>query len=221
MLAKDLISDIVPSLRTSDTGEKALNWMEVFRVSHLPVVNNKEFLGLISDTDIYDMNMAEEPIGNHKLSLFSPFVYLDQHIYEVIEIVARLKLTVVPVLDHNKNYLGLITTGDLIQYFADLTAVKYPGAILVLELHQNDYSLSQVAQIVESDNAKILSLYIQSHENSTKMELILKINRTDITSIVQTFERYNYNLKASFMEDAELGDFYASRYNEFIRYLNI
>ena len=82
MLAKDFISGIVPALHTSDTGQKALNWMEVFRVSHLPIVNDKEFLGLISDTDIYDMNMADEPIGNHNLSLFSPFVYLDQHIYE-------------------------------------------------------------------------------------------------------------------------------------------
>ncbi len=221
MLAKDLISDIVPSLQTSDTGQKALNWMEVFRVSHLPIVNNQEFLGLISDTDIYDMNMAEEPIGNHKLSLFSPFVYADQHVYEVIELVSRLKLTVVPVLDREKNYLGLITNHDLIRYFAELTAVTNPGAILVLELNQNDYSLSQIAQIVESNDASILSVYLRNHEDSTKMELILKINRTDISSIIQTFERYSYEIKASFMEDSELETFYADRYDEFMRYLNI
>ncbi len=221
MLAKDLISDIVPALHTSDTGQKALNWMEVFRVSHLPIVNDKEFLGLISDTDIYDMNMADEPIGNHNLSLFSPFVYLDQHIYEVIEIVSRLKLTVVPVLDRQKNYLGMITNHDLIQYFAGLTAVKNPGAILVLELHQNDYSLSQIAQMVESNDAKILSMYIQPHEDSTKMEVILKINRTEVSSIISTFERYDYNVKASFMNDQELDTFYASRFDEFMMYLNI
>ena len=81
MLAKDLISEVVPALKTSDTGLRALSWMEIFRISHLPIVNNKEFLGLISDTDIYDLNMANEPIGNHHLSLFSPFVTSDQHIY--------------------------------------------------------------------------------------------------------------------------------------------
>ncbi len=221
MLAKDLISDIVPALQTSDTGQKALNWMEVFRVSHLPIVNNKEFLGLISDTDIYDLNMADEPIGNHKLSLFSPFVYADQHIYEVIEIIARLKLTAVPVLDRQKNYMGMITNHDLVQYFANLTAVKNPGAILVLELHQNDYSLSRIAQIVESNDAKILSLYIQPHEDSTKMDLILKINRVDISSIINTFERYDYMVKASFMENQELDSFYANRFDEFMMYLNI
>ncbi len=221
MRAKDLISDIVPSLRTSDSGQKALNWMEVFRVSHLPIVNNREFLGMISDTDIYDMNMAEEPIGNHNLSLFSPFVYADQHVYEVIELIARLKLTVVPVLDRDKNYMGLITNHDLIRWFADLTAVKNPGAILVIELNQNDYSLSQIAQIVESNDASILSSYIRNHEDSTKTDLILKVNTTEISSISKTFERYGYEIKASFMEDGELETFYADRYEEFMRYLNI
>ena len=73
MLAKDLISDVIPALKTSDSGQKALYWMDIFRISHLPIVNNKDFLGLISDKDIYDINMAEEPIGNHSLSLFSPY----------------------------------------------------------------------------------------------------------------------------------------------------
>ncbi len=221
MVAKDLISDIVPALRTSDSGQKALNWMEVFRVSHLPIVNNREFLGLISDTDIYDMNMAEEPIGNHNLSLFSPFVYADQHVYEVIELVARLELTVVPVLDRDRNYLGLITNHDLIRFFADLTAVKNPGAILVIGLNRNDYSLSQVAQIVESNDASILSSYIRNYEGSTKTDLILKVNTSEISSISKTFERYGYEIKASFMEDGELDTFYADRYEEFMRYLNI
>src|SRR3989339_175835 len=112
MLAKDLISDTIPALKTSDTGLTALNLMELFRVSHLPIVNHAEFLGIISDADIYDMNMAEEPIGNHRLSLLSPYVVSTQHIFEVIEIISRLKLSVVPVLDEKKNYIGLITLMD-------------------------------------------------------------------------------------------------------------
>jgi acetoin utilization protein AcuB len=221
MLAKDLISDVVPALKTSDTGLRALNWMEVFRVSHLPIVNNKEFLGLISDTDIYDLNMADEPIGNHRLSLFSPYVTSDTHIYGVVEILARLNLTVVPVLDQKKNYLGLITLNDLLKYFAELTAMKNPGGIIVLELHLNDYSLSQIAQIVESNDAKILSVYISSPDESMKMDVTIKVNRTDISSIMQTFERYNYHIKASYMEDEEMDNFYNNRYEAFLKYLSI
>jgi acetoin utilization protein AcuB len=221
MLAKELISDVVPSLKTSDSGLKALYWMDIFRISHLPIINNNEFLGLISDKDIYDLNMADEPIGNHKLSLISPFVFQEQHIFEVIEIASRLKLSVVPVLNNEKQYNGVVTTNDLIDYIAQLSALNQPGGILVLELNQNDYYLSQVSQIVESNDAKILSLYVKSYENSALLELTLKINRTDITSIMQTFERYNYKIKASYMHDEELENLFDNRYEAFMKYLSI
>src|ERR1035437_9609912 len=127
MLAKELISDVIPALKTSDTGVKALYWMDIFRISHLPIVNNTEFLGLISDTDIYDMNSPDESIGNHNLSLFSPYIQEEQHVYEAIELISKLKLSVVPVLDQNKNYIGMITAQRLMQYMGDLFAVKNPG----------------------------------------------------------------------------------------------
>jgi acetoin utilization protein AcuB len=221
MLAKDLISDTVPALRTSDNGQKALYWMDIFRISHLPIVNNQDFLGLISDKDIYDHNLAEEPIGNHSLSLFSPFVTYDQHLYEVMELASRLNLTVVPVLDHNNHYLGVITLNDLLHYFADFSALKEPGAIIVLDMNIHDYSLAQIAQIVESNDAKILSVCVSSHSSSTKLEVTLKINRTDLASIMQTFNRYNYVIKGTFMDEEDMNSFYENRYEMFMKYLSI
>jgi acetoin utilization protein AcuB len=221
MLAIDLVSDVIPAVRTSDTGARALSWMEIFRISHLPIVDNKEFLGLISDTDIYDLGLMDEPIGNYKLTLFSPFVTSHQHIYEVIEIAARLKLTVIPVLDENKNYIGLIGQSDLLAHLADLAAVKEPGGIIILEMNHHDYSLSQIAQIVESNNSKVLSLYIKNASESTRMEVTIKVSSTDLTSIIQTFDRYNYNIKATYMDDENLNSFYENRYEQFMRYLNI
>lgn len=221
MLAKELISDVVPSLKTSDTGVKALYWMDIFRISHLPIVNNEEFLGLISDTDIYDMNTPDEAIGNHNLSLFSPFVFDYQHVYDAIELVSRLKLSVVPVLDVDKNYLGLITAQKFMQYMGDLFGVKNPGGIIVLELNSNNYSLTQVAQIVESNDAKIISLYIQSLPDTSIMELTLKINRIDLGAIIQTFIRFDYLIKASYSEYNDLEVLYSNRYEQFMHYLNI
>jgi CBS domain-containing protein len=221
VLAKDLISDVVPALKTSDTGLQALSWMDIFRISHLPIVNNLEFLGLISDKDIYDLNMAEEPIGNHKLSLFSPYVLMHQHIYEVIEIVSRLDLTVVPVLNEHKHYMGLITLNDLLHTFAGLSALKQPGGILELELNVNDYTLTQISQIVESNNARILSLYVSSPEDSTKLNITLKLSVTDVSSIIQTFNRYNYTVKASYMESDEMEDLLNNRFEAFMKYLSI
>jgi acetoin utilization protein AcuB len=220
MIAKDMISEIIPALKTSDTGITALNWMDVFKVSHLPIVNEKEFLGLISEVDIYDMNMPEEPLGNHQLSLLRPYVMEHQHVFEIMEVASRLKLSIVPVLDEHKGYLGVITIMDLLHYFAELSALRNPGGILVLELNSNDFSLSQISQIVEGNDAKVLGAYITSHPDSTKIELTLKLNVTDLTSIIQTFNRYNYVIQGSYMKYDEEEELLDERYDLLMRYLN-
>lgn len=221
MLAKNLISDVVPALKTSDKGVQALNWMEIFRVKHLPIVNHQEFLGLITDQDIYDLNDPEEPIGNHGLSLQKPFVGQDQHIYEVIEIMSRLKLSLVPVLNEDKHFLGVITQDDLTSEFANLSAMQHPGGIMVLEMNENDYLLTEISNIVESNNAKILSLYVSSHADTQKLSVTLKINTTDLTSIIATFNRYSYNITASYMNSEDMDEFYQDRFDEFLNYLNV
>jgi len=220
MIAKEMISEIIPALKTSDTGITALNWMDVFKVSHLPIVNDKEFLGLISEADIYDMNMPEEPLGNHQLSLLRPYVMENQHVFEIMEVASRLKLSIIPVLDGGKNFLGVITIMELLHYFAEHSALRSPGAIIVLELNSNDFSMSQISQIIEGNDAKILSAYISSHPDSTKLELTLKLNVTELTSIVQTFTRYNYTIRGSFMKHDDEEELLDERYDLLMRYLN-
>jgi acetoin utilization protein AcuB len=221
MVAKDLISEVIPSLKTSDLGQTALNWMEIFKISHLPIVNNQEFLGLISDTDIYDMNQPNEPIGNHALTLYKPFVTADQHIFEVIGLASRLKLSVVPVLDSKNNYKGVITSNDLIKHIAGISSMDQPGGIIVLEVIDRDYSLSQIAQIVESNNIKILSMYITSSPGSTLLEVTLKVNTGDLVSVIRTFERYNYEVKTWVTDNDSMDRFYSERFDLLMKYLNI
>jgi CBS domain-containing protein len=221
MVAKDLISEVIPSLKTSDLGQTALNWMEIFRVSHLPIVNNQDFLGLISDSDIYDMNQPEEPIGNHSLKLFKPYVDAEQHNFEVIGLASRLKLSIVPVLDSKNHFLGVITTSDLIRHIAGISAIDQPGGIIVLELVARDYSLSQIAQIVEGNNVKVLSMYITSPPESTKLEVTLKVNSGDLSSVIRTFERYNYEVKTWVSDNDSMDRFYNERFDMLMKYLNI
>jgi CBS domain-containing protein len=221
MVAKDLISDVVPSLKTSDSGQTALNWMEIFRISHLPIVNNLDFLGLISDTDIYDMNQPEEPIGNHSLTLLKPFVTIEQHLFEVIGLASRLKLSVVPVLDEKSHFKGVITTTDLVRNLAGISSMDQPGGIIVLELIERDYSLSQIAQIVESNNVKVLSMYVTSPPDSTKLEVTIKVNTNDLVSVIRTFERYNYDVKTWVTSDDSMDRFYSERFDLLMKYMNI
>jgi acetoin utilization protein AcuB len=221
MVAKDLISEAIPSLKTSDLGQTALNWMEIFRISHLPIVNNQDFLGLISDADIYDMNQPEEPIGNHELKLFKPYVDTEQHIFEVIGLASRLKLSVVPVLDNNNHYKGVITISDLIRHLAGISSIDQPGGIIVIELIERDYSLSQIAQIIESNNIRILSTYITSSPESTKLEVTIKVNTGDLVSVIRTFERYNYEVKTWVTTNDSMDQFYSERFDLLMKYLNI
>jgi len=220
MLARELISDVVTALKTSDSGTSALSWMEVFRVKHLPIVNHREFLGLISDSDIYDLNDPDEPVGNHNLSLQKPYVNEEQHIYEVIELLARMELTLVPVLNQEKQFLGVITQEELTRKFAHLSAMQQPGGIIELEMNQYDYSLSEISQIVESNNGRILSLYVASSDDNARLRVTLKINLTDLTSILETLNRYNYIVVSSHMNNEDLDEFYQDRFDTFLKYLN-
>lgn len=221
MVAKDMISEVIPALKTSDLGQTALNWMEIFRISHLPIVNNQDFLGLISDADIYDMNQAEEPIGNHYLTLIKPYVQAEQHIFEVIGLASRQKLSVVPVLDDKNHYQGVITTNDLIRYIAGISSMDQHGGIITLELVERDYSLTQIAQIVESNNVKILSMYITSPPDSIKLEVTIKVNTNDLSSVIRTFERYNYEVKTWASMDDSMDNLYSERFDLLMKYLNI
>ena len=192
MLAIELIADIIPPVHTSDTIQKVIDRMIEFRIRHLPIVNEEQFLGLLSENDLIDVTDYQTPVGALSLSLVNPFVLEDQHIYDVIRMFYEQQLTVVPVLDLKKNYLGIISINTLAQYFATLTSVEQPGGIIVLEINNNSNSLAHMSQIVESDNAQILSSYIRTYPDSTRIEVTLKVNKKDISAIVATFLRYEY-----------------------------
>ena len=221
MIAKQLISEVIPPLRLSDDGQKALNWMEIFRITHLPIVDGHQYLGLISDKAIYDLNLIEKKMDDCRENLVRPHVYTNQHIYEVASLMSELKLSLVPVLDLKHNYQGVISVMDLSRTFADLVAVHEPGGIIVLELTPLDYSLSQIAQIVEGNDAKILSMYTYREDDSKELLITLKINQVDLSPIIQTFVRYDYSIRSVFMDEAILNNMYDDRFNQLLKYMNI
>lgn len=220
MLAKHLLSNTIVPLRTSDPGTRALEMMDDFKVMHLPIVNNVDFLGLISEEDILNFNDPEKPLGDHKLSLKKPYVGEDQHIYDVIKVVYEQKLTVTPVLDKMKGYKGVVVMSELLARVAEMAAIQQPGALIILELNEKDYLLSEIVQIVESNDAKILSLYTTSLRDSTKLELTLKLNKMDVSAVMATLSRYEYSIKASFSEEQYWDDL-KDRYDALVNYLNI
>ena len=219
MQASKLISNSIISLHPDDDGNRALELMNQFRVNHLAVVKNSFFLGVVSDKEIDLWNSADEFIEEHLHNLASPHVLHNQHLFDIIEVLEKNNLSVVPVLDEEKQYQGVITNRKLLYTIAKSAAIQSIGGVIVLKMNNNDYSLTQIANIVESNNTKILSSYVTSTPESTKMELTLKLNTSDIVSIVKDLERFDYLITASYKEDESDVDF-LERYEQLMRFLN-
>ncbi len=219
MIATELISYDIPPLKLSDTGSKALDWMEEFKVKDMPVINGRKYIGIIEETDVLDRNDIEEKISNYNLSFRKPFIYQHQHIFDAITQMVEQEVDVLPVLNENEDYIGLLTNASIIKFFAEMASIKSQGSIITLELNLNDYSLAEISKMVESDDAKILASFITSHPDSSKLEVTLKINKTDISRVLRTFERFNYTVVASYNE-SEFHKDLKDRYDEFMRFLN-
>lgn len=220
MIARTIMSNIVPPLKTSDTGDKALIWMHEFGVNHLAIVNNQEYLGLITEDDILDLSEPMAAIGSHELGLQRPFVYEKAHLYEIIKLAVELRLTLIPVIDEHEHYQGVITLDNIIRCFADLSAITDSGGILILDLNKSDYSLAEISRIVESNGALILSAHVFTQPNSSKIEVILKLNVGDLGPIIATFERFEYTISA-FFQEKEYFDQIKDRFDSLMNYLNI
>ncbi|MEM7035501.1 MAG: CBS domain-containing protein [Bacteroidota bacterium] len=223
MIARDFISDTVPSVKTSDEAQRVIDWMGEFKVRQLPVVNHEQLLGLVTEEDLLDCESETTPIGGVRLSLpETTFVYEDNHIYEVIKVASLLKLDVLPVLSSRDNsYLGMVTNTDLIQFVGDILSVKEPGGIIVLQVPYNSYSLSEIGRICESNEAKVLSLTVRSDpRDPTLLYISIKLNIRELSRLISTFERFSYEVSLVVF-DAEQLDDYRERYENLLRYLDL
>jgi CBS domain-containing protein len=220
MKASEIISEVIPPLVHTDSGEKALLWMDEFQVNHLPVLKNGNFVGVLSESELLDQVDLEPNLDALFQHLPRPFVFADAHLFDILKHFSLFKLTALPVLDRQEQYLGVISSQDLLQLLAQSTGVKEIGSVLVLEMDANNYALSQIAQIVESNQAKILNLFVNSEPDSTKIQVSLKINQQNLSSIIRTFERYDYNVLASYQAEDQHNEL-QERYDELMLYLNM
>jgi CBS domain-containing protein len=219
MIARELISQLVHPLRTSDTGEQALTYMQVYHLKHMPIVNNSQLLGTISEEDI-TTSPLDEPIGSFSLGLNKAFVRETDHLFEVMSVMADNKLSAVPIVDTRGDFLGLVTLEDLIQYYARSFSFSEPGGILVIEVQQSDYSLAEISRIIESEHALVLSSFLTHDEASKRMYVTIKTNQSDTQHLQATLERFGYTIKATFSEEGYFESL-QDHYEAFLHYLNV
>jgi acetoin utilization protein AcuB len=221
MIAKNLIAYDIPALHLEQTGRDAFHLLSDYHVKHLPVVDGKQLIGLLSEEDIFNHKLYD-PIHTYELTHLRRFAVLEsEHVFEVVRIMGENRLTVIPVIDETGAYLGLISQNDLLRYFADTAGFTEHGAILVLEMHHRDYALGTIAQILENEGLKILNSFVTSAAAEPEMvELTLKLNRHELGAAISTLERHNYTVKETYGEIDRL-DAMQERYQSLMNYLNV
>ena len=195
-----------------------LNLMDELRVNDLPVVENGLFLGLANESDFLNAEVYQGEI-QAELDLLNVSVLPDSHVLDVLKVVSENDVTVIPVVDEGNNYLGSITSADLLDHLAEMLGVMREGGIIVLQVFERDHSIQQIARIIEENNAKILSLSVVAVSEGN-LEIHIKIDQPDLNPILQSLERFNYNVLSKF-QASQYDDELKDRYNELMRYLNM
>ncbi len=219
MHASHLIKDTIPPLKLGDSGKRALLWMEIFNVDMLPLIDGKKYIGLITHKQLSDQVLSDA-ISTYKLDFTHPYLLSSQHIYEAFTFAANHNYTVIPVIDEQHHYSGLITFADLIAGLVEIKSLNTQGSIIVISVNQKDYQLSHIIQIVESNDAQVLNTDIFYNTDHGNVEVTLKINRLDLSRIESAFYRHNYVIK-SLYHQSQFNDELQNRYDSLMNYLNI
>jgi len=170
------------------------------RFSHFPVLENDIYIGCIQaeDTETYDF---DKKISDYRYNLEGFYVRTTMVWLDVLEVFAQNQTTVLPVLNPENKYVGYYEMQDVMRFFNDTPFLKEQGGVIVVESELLDYSMSQVAQIVESNGGKLLGSFI-SFSTSLTIQITIKIASGSINEILQTFRRYGYTIISENQDDA-------------------
>ena len=219
MLNKEMISSSIPSLKLTDSVFQAMELMAEFYVKQLPVVAGDKYVGLVYEDDLMNLeDTAElESVSTHfsKVS-----VQGNMHFLDAVQTANDYHLTVVPVVEKDSDFIGIIVIGDLLRQLGKITGASEPGGVLVLEMDQRNFSFAEISKLIETNDAQITQLNTSWDNGSDSFLVTIKINKFEISDIVATFQRYDYQVKYYFGEELyenELKD----NYDHLMNYLSI
>ncbi|MFT5617616.1 MAG: acetoin utilization protein AcuB [Arenicella sp.] len=221
MIASDLINPLIPTVTTADSAMATLEWMDEFRVSQLPVVEEKQYKGLIEDTKMLIFADDTNKVGDFELTVPKSYATENQHFFDIIYFFNEYDVELIPVLDSEDNYLGVISIKDTAKVLSKSFASEMPGGIITLSIDYRDYSMAEIARLVESNNAKIVNSFLEINpEVPTKLELTIKLNTLKISPIIGTLERFGYNIMSKFQQE-ETTSLETERFNSLMKYLEL
>ena len=220
MLAIELNNNIIPQLHLNDTVGKALQLVSDFKVSHLPVVNDDKYLGLISEDDLLDADNKKMLIQLLQKDFVEVSIKENEHFLQAVNISNQFQTSVVPVVNEEKEFLGTITSQNLLRTLGNFSGSQEIGGIIVLEMERNQFSISEISRIVESNEATVLHLNTTIQPETGLLTVTIHINKKELSMIVAAFERYEYNVIYYFGEEKFENELH-SNYMHLMNYLDI
>lgn len=220
MTIEQILAPSVPTLLPTDTGAHALSLMMDNNLTQLPLVDDENYLALVSEDDILESDDHDAPLNKGDFLDYKPAVPADGHPNDAIRIAHQQNLSVIPVVDKDNKYIGAVTTDSLLDYVAESSGMEIPGAIIVIEVEPRNYTLYGIARTFENEDAIIISTQLYTNRQTNKLEVTVKCNRTDVSGIVSTLELNNYKILEVFGSSSNPEDT-IDRYNLLMNYLNM
>ncbi len=220
MLTRELISPSLPVLHLHDTVFNALQMMNDCHVSHLAVDEEEKYAGLVSEESL--LQAMDDTVELREFKDHFPLIAVNEndHFLKALQVAVENRLSVVPVTGENKELLGMVSGRELLKQASEFVNVKDPGGLIVLEMESNNYSFSEISRLVETNDAQITQLNTYTDSRTGIMQVTIKLNKTEVSDIVATFQRYEYNVKYYFGEELYENEL-RSNYDNLMNYLRL
>lgn len=187
------------ALQIDETIADAQEFFEEINFSHFPVLDDSIYIGSIAKDDLETFD-SDKKLSDYKYALEGFFARKNMIWLDVLEVFAKNQTNVVPVLDDDNAYLGFYEMEDIVAFLHETPFIKEKGGVIIVQKGILDYSMSQITQIVESNNGKVLGVFISDTDVAT-IEITIKISLGNINEIVQSFRRYEYEIVSEHQED--------------------
>ena len=220
MLALELNNNNIPQLQLQDTVAKALQLFSDFKVSHLPVVAEEKYVGLISEEDLLDANNKNMLIELLQKDFIQASINENDHFLQAVNISNQYQTNIVPVINFDKELVGTISGQTLLKTLGYFSGSQEIGGIIVLEMERNQFAISEISRIVESNEATVLHLNTTIQPETGLLRVTIHINKKELSAVVAAFERYEYDVIYYFGEEKFENEI-QSNYRHLMNYLDI
>ena len=220
MLTRELLSQTLPHLRLEDKVYQALQLMNDNHVTHLPITDGEKFIGIISEEDLLQAENDHSELSSLQQSFFDISVKQDEHFLKAVQLAADSGLSVVPVVTEENELIGTVAYNELLKFSSEFMSLSEPGGLIVLEMDNNHYSFNEISKLVETNDAQITQLNTNTDPETGIMLVTIRINKPEVSDIVATFQRYEYNVKYFFGEELYTNEL-RSNYDNLMNYLKI